>query len=129
MVVPVLNLGIARLPAPRLSAALTGLIVSLTCGTLTVAVTVYPWQHIETVTWLSMAAGLFTYPLATGLYYCASFAFGGRTEIAAQFAKIKPLFSATIAVGWFGERLTSLETMAVVLMVSGVVCFLVGLSR
>jgi drug/metabolite transporter (DMT)-like permease len=74
-------------------------------------------------------AGVFTYPVATGLYYMASFSFNSRTEFAAQFAKVKPLFSTLIAVFIFDEAVNTAQALPLALMLSGIALFYIGLSR
>jgi drug/metabolite transporter (DMT)-like permease len=127
--VPILNIGLRRLPQQAVHAVVPGLLVSMTAGTLVLGVIAYPLNGMQAVSTSTILAGVFTYPVATGLYYAASFAFGARTEFAAQFAKIKPLFSTLIAVTILGETVGSVQMLPLALMAVGIALFYLGLSR
>jgi len=127
--VPILNIGIRRLPEQSLTAVIPGLLVSMTMGTFALGLFVFPISNFEAASGATIAAGLFTYPIATGLYYMASYAFGARTEFAAQFSKVKPLFSLIIALFFLGETITSHQTVSATMVVVGILLFLLGVSR
>lgn len=129
LAVPILNRGLGRLPVASFAAVVPGLLVSMSAGTLALAAFALPLDGLRAVTLATVLAGVFTYPLATGLYYMAGFAFGTRTEFAAQFAKIKPLFSALIALLVLGETVSSQQALPLALMVGGIVLFYLGLPR
>ncbi len=95
--VPILNHAIEHLPdQPKRSSILTGLVVALISGTIILYILGRP-IHVLEFTKYTLLAGIFTFPIATGLYYLAAFAFGAQTEIASQFVRVKPLFSILIA--------------------------------
>lgn len=127
--VPILNIGLRRLPKPAVGAVIPGLLVSMTAGTLVLGILAYPIHSMEAASIATILAGVFTYPVATGLYYLTSYAFGTRTEFAAQFSKVKPLFSTLIAVLILGETVTAEQSLPVVLLAAGIVLFYVGVSR
>lgn len=123
---PVLNAGLSRMPEQTYSTIIPGLLVSLTTGTLVLGVIAFPINYHGAATIQIYLAGIFTYPIATGLYYMSGFAFGTRAEFAAQFAKIKPLFSTLIAVLILGEAINSNQTLPLILMIAGIALFYVG---
>ncbi|MEW6120194.1 MAG: EamA family transporter [Pseudomonadota bacterium] len=127
--VPVLNLGLSRLPPEKRAAIVPGLLTSMTAGLVVLGLLAFPIGAGQALTMETVLAGIFTYPIATGLYYLSGFAFGTRTEFAAQFAKIKPLFSALIAVLLLGETLNGLQAIPLALMVVGIALFYMGLLR
>lgn len=49
-----------------------------------------------------VAAGVLTFPVGTGLYYLGALSFGGRSEVAAQFANVKPVLVLLGAAVVFG---------------------------
>ncbi len=127
--VPLLNIGVRRLPSPPLAAALLGLLVSLLCGTLTLAAFTNPAASLGALSPGILIAGLLTFPCATGLYYLASFSFGSRTEYASQFAKAKPLYSIGIAILLLGETLSLRSIVAAGLVLTGIGFFFLGARR
>ena len=112
----------------RLPFLMTGLLVSQLTGLAGLAGLLW-WQEgglsvsTSPYVWL---AGLLTFPIATGLYYVAGSRFGGRSDIAAQFAKVKPLFSLLLAVLVLGEPLNSLFSASSLFVVLGVLAFVVS---
>ena len=109
----------------RLPFLMTGLLISQLTGLAGLAgllwwqegrLTVNPSPYV----WL---AGLLTFPIGTGLYYVAGSLFGGRSDIAAQFAKVKPLFSLLLAVFVLGDPLASLFSPSSLFVVLGVLVF------
>ena len=123
---PVLNAGLSRMPQQTFSSIIPGLLVSLTAGTLVLGVVAYPIHYPDSAPIQTFLAGIFTYPIATGLYYMSGFAFGTRAEFAAQFAKIKPLFSTLIAVFILGEAINTHQTLPLILMIVGISLFYFG---
>lgn len=109
----------------RLPFLMTGLLVSQLAGLAGLAGLLW-WQqgvlsvNLSPFVWM---AGLLTFPIGTGLYYVAGSAFGGRSDIAAQFAKVKPLFSLLLAVFILGDPLTSLFSTSSLFVVLGVLVF------
>jgi len=112
-----------------MGAVVPGLLTSMTAGTLVLGAIAFPIGDMQAVSTATILAGVFTYPVATGLYYMTGFAFGTRVEFAAQFAKVKPLFSALIAVTILGETVSAAQTLPLALMMLGIVLFYLGLSR
>ena len=110
---------------------LIGLIVALCTGTVAVGFATFlqGYSLAFKPTWTLTAAGIFTFPLATGLYYFGSYAMGGKTEVASIFAKVKPLFSIGLAVLFLGEALNKGSLVAVFLIVCGLFIFGVGLGQ
>lgn len=123
---PVLNAGLSRMPEQTFRSIIPGLLVSLTTGTLVLGAIAYPINHIDSAPIQTFLAGIFTFPIATGLYYMSGFAFGTRAEFAAQFAKIKPLFSTLIAVFILGEAINMHQTVPLMLMIAGISLFYFG---
>lgn len=109
----------------RLPFLMTGLLVSQLAGLVGLAGLLW-WQegvlsvNLSPFVWM---AGLLTFPIGTGMYYVAGYAFGGRSDIAAQFAKVKPLFSLLLAVFILGDPLTSLFSPSTLFVVLGVLVF------
>lgn len=127
--VPILNLGLQRLPQQAVGAMVPALLTSMTAGTVVLGVIAVPGGVMHPISAATILAGVFTYPVATGLYYLTGFAFGTRTEYAAQFAKVKPLFSVLIAVVVLGEAVSLVQALPLALMVGGIGLFYLGLSR
>lgn len=127
--VPILNLGLQRLPRQAVGALVPGLLTSMTAGTVVLGAIAFPFGGTQAISTATILAGVFTYPVATGLYYLTGFAFGTRTEFAAQFAKVKPLFSALIAVVVLDEAVNAAQALPLALMVGGIALFYLGLSR
>lgn len=104
---------------------MTGLLISQSTGLAGLAALLW-WQEgglsisPSPYVWL---AGLLTFPIGTGLYYVAGSRFGGRSDIAAQFAKVKPLFSLLLAVFVLGDPLASLFSPSSLFVVLGVLVF------
>lgn len=109
----------------RLPFLMTGLLISQLTGLAGLAGLLW-WQegglsvNPSPYVWL---AGLLTFPIGTGLYYVAGSLFGGRSDIAAQFAKVKPLFSLLLAVFVLGDPLASLFSPSSLFVVLGVLVF------
>lgn len=112
-------------PGARLPFLMSGLLISQLTGLAGLAVLLW-WQegglsvNPSPYVWL---AGLLTFPIGTGLYYVAGSRFGGRSDIAAQFAKVKPLFSLLLAVFVLGDPLASLFSPSSLFVVLGVLVF------
>lgn len=120
---PVLNRTLQSLPAgaDRRSCLLLGLGLSLSVGSVALVLAVglvgggaLPQDPLVAL------AGVFTFPVATGLYYFAGEALGRRFEIASQAANAKPVFSLAFAVALLGERLTPASWAAAALTLAGV---------
>ena len=122
----VVSAGSARVPAAdRMPVLMTGLLVSQCTGLAGLAALLW-WQqgavslHPSLQVWL---AGVLTFPVGTGLYYVAGALFGGRSDIASQFAKVKPLLSLLLAVAVLGEPVAALFSVSSLLVALGVLVF------
>ncbi|MBV9392090.1 MAG: hypothetical protein JOY96_09385 [Verrucomicrobia bacterium] len=143
---PVINRGLNRLPKEgRLYGILCGLLVSLICGSATLSLltlgslgrsapSLYMVLRIV-FTFLPFAgfvylvlAGVFTFPLATGLYYGCAHAFGERAEFAAQFVKVKPILSVLLATFLLHESFRLSSAISLVLIIIGV-ALLLGVNQ
>lgn len=121
------NLGLERMPRQHrgLHIAL-GLLVSLAAGAVLLAVVTLLLGAVARLSLWIVLAGLFTFPLGTGLYYLVGQAFSGRTEHASQFANVKPALSILLAVLILGERLQWPSVLAIALVAAGIVSLLAG---
>ncbi len=118
---PILNAGLKRIPREQwITCVFTGLLVAQLTGTLTLTVILAATAQLEfSTSGYLIAAGLFTFPLATGLYYLSGYAFGTRIEFASQFAKIKPLFSVLLALLVLKETFGTVSYIALTLILLG----------
>lgn len=125
-----LNAGLDRIPVrDKLPSILLGLLVSLVTGTAIMSVVLGPAALADQWLWELVLAGLFTFPLGTGLYYVCGHAFGGRMEFASQFANVKPIFSILIAITLLGEPLLAGSSVPLVLLLGGIAALLIGSAR
>ena len=76
-----------------------------------------------------LLAGLFTFPIGTGLYYLCSAAFGDRAAIASQFSNVKPIFSIAVGYAVFYEALGTADYISIAIIVIGVAVMLVPTIR
>lgn len=126
---PVINSGLRQLPpGHRGSALLVGLEVAMVCGALLLALLAAPY---ETGGWNGVVAlaGVLTFPLATGGYYLVALQLGDRAEIAAQFAKLKPLFSVALALLVLRETVGPVTGVALALLSIGLLLLAFGIRR
>lgn len=134
---PVITAGLRRIPAAlQVQGVLLGLLVSLLSGTVCLSLCLLPQlgglggNVMETVLSLPLfLAGLFTFPLATGLYYLSGYAFGGKAEVAAQFSRIKPAFSIAFATLAFHEPLLLPQYLSLAFVLAGTGCLIVFNAR
>lgn len=120
----ILNVGLRRLPASfRIEAIMAGLLFSQLAGLFTLLQLLDFNSNNRHLSPYLTIAGIFTFPLATGMYYLAGNAFGQRLEIASQFAKIKPLLSLLLAILVLGEPIERLFSVSSILVVTGVLLF------
>lgn len=129
---PIVNIGLTRVPVKQRAACLlTGLVVAQLAGTsvLALLLSVAPGSVTPTLSGYLIAAGVLTFPVATGLYYLAGYAFGARTEFAAQFAKVKPVFSVLLALLVLGEAVSSLSYVSLLFVMLGVAMLIWGAGR
>ncbi|OQX38637.1 MAG: hypothetical protein B0D96_00010 [Candidatus Sedimenticola endophacoides] len=130
MSAPILNAGIARLPGEgRVPALAAGLLAALCSGTLGLLPAALPGGVEARVSFWVVLAGLFTFPIATGLYYLAAHAFGTRAELASQFAKVKPLLSILFALLLAGEALDASAWLSAALIMAGTLVIVYGARR
>lgn len=124
---PVLNIGIQRIPIKaKLSGILIGLLISLATGSVLLSLITFPdLKSIPTSPYLVLA-GIFTFPIATGLYYLCSSAFEGKAEIAAQFARVKPIFSVFFAILLLHEQLHYVSYISLLLISIGLAFMIKG---
>lgn len=78
--------------------------------------------------WIILA-GVFTYPIATGLYYLSSTKLGNQAEIVSLFVKAKPLFSIPIAFLLFQETILFHSVLALALIGIGIYFLIKGVRE
>jgi drug/metabolite transporter (DMT)-like permease len=105
---------------------LAGLMVSLTTGVMVLSVVVLSLGLLPAIRYELVLAGIFTFPLATGIYYFAGVAFHGRADIASLFSKVKPLFSFFLAVAVLNEAVTGYTIYSAMLIGLGTLMLIVG---
>ncbi len=71
-------------------------------------------------------AGLFTFPMATGVYYFSGVALRGRADIAALFSKVKPLFSVALAVFVLHETVDAGMALSLVFIATGTIMLMLS---
>ncbi len=122
---PVLNIGLKNIPDDSRSGHLiVGLYVAMLAG----IVALFPFSSVmegglEMSTEI-VFAGLFTYPLATGIYYVTGLAFNKRIEFASQFAKVKPIFSVLFSLLILREVFSYLSYVSFGLITAGILLML-----
>lgn len=131
---PVLNIGFRRISKAESRGKLwtIGLctVIAMTMGSLLLGATLIALQQPLRVLGSPavIAAGLFTFPIATGFYYLASLSLSAQTQVASLFAKVKPLFSIALAVFVLKQGLVLTEYLAVGFIVLGLFAFSRGLK-
>jgi len=134
----IVNTGFRELPQERLAGTLAGLNCSLVAGSITIMVVlglqrlIQPPEATRLEGWLTpmaITAGLFTFPIGTGLYYATTAAYQNTAQIAAQYIKVKPLASILLGVWLLDESIGRLEWFAIGLIVVGIALFFVAGSR
>ena len=124
---PILNIGLKNIPQQvKLQGILTGLFVSLLTGSLLLLIILYTKLNAIHLSLYLFLAGVFTFPVATGLYYFSGYVFKGKIEVAAQFAKVKPIFSVLLAVVILREILSYLSYISLLLISIGLCFYIVG---
>ncbi|HAO99578.1 MAG TPA: hypothetical protein DCQ83_05990, partial [Fibrobacteres bacterium] len=79
---PVITYGLKQIPGEtKARGILLGLLISLLSGTASLSLWVLPHARGLDFSFPLIAAGVFTFPVATGLYYLSGYAFGGKVEI------------------------------------------------
>jgi drug/metabolite transporter (DMT)-like permease len=127
---PVITYGLKQIPGEtKARGILLGLLISLLSGTASLSLWVLPHARGLDFSFPLIAAGVFTFPVATGLYYLSGYAFGGKVEIASQFTRVKPLFSVAFAALVLGELLTSRTWISLAFVAVGTILFLIGSLR
>ena len=91
---PIVNLGLDKIP-PRLGShgVLLGLFVALSSAALCLAIWAWLSGAVINLNWRLAAAGVLTFPVATGMYYITAVAFQSQAGVLAQFAKLKHMSS------------------------------------
>jgi len=126
----ILNIGLSRLPERnKLPAIYAGLLASLTSGTIALGILVYLTSSPLLWSPALVLAGILTFPIGTGLYYFAGYAFDRRMEFASQFSNFKPVFSILIAFLLLGEELSSNASCSIPIMILGIATLGVGAKR
>ena len=74
----------------------------------------FPHLRLVLISPFLILAGIFTFPVGTGLYYLCGNAYGGKMEIAAQFARVKPIFSVLLAVLFLKEISSSTSYISLI---------------
>lgn len=105
-----------------------GLVVSLVTGCFFLSFIVFPQIQITSFTKYLILAGLFTFPIGTGLYYHTSELYEQHAEIAAQFVKIKPIFSVIFAFA-LGEIISRLMQLSLAFITVGLGLLIIATVR
>ena len=128
---PVVNLGLHRLPdTHKATHILLGLMLSLIAGSLALLLVFGPASVGDLSLEPSViGAGLFTFAIGTGLYYLCGHAYGVRTELAAQFANVKPLITVVFGLLVFSEPFGTGTAIALLLVGAGLTILLVGTAK
>ncbi|PSJ16066.1 EamA family transporter [Nitrosomonas supralitoralis] len=124
---PVLNVGINRIyqHSNFLLCLFFGLLLALLSGSLSLGLGLFVSGskfHAEYNGYV-LGAGIFTFPVATGLYYITAHLLNNQTELASLFAKVKPLFSIFLAILIVDETLSFQSIVSVLLIISGLLLF------
>lgn len=99
------SLGLERLPArDQATHLLFALGASQCAGVIFLGALLLVSGSVPAFSWWLVAAGVLTFPLATGTYYLASLWFRNQAAVASQFAKVKPLLTLVLGVLLLGER-------------------------
>lgn len=121
---PILDAGIKALPKEKpYKSVSSALFVALLTGTLFLGMLLYfvdsSFSKVNTNPYIILA-GIFTFPVATGLYYLSSHAFGAQTALASQFARVKPIFSILIGATLLSETIQDHSYLSVALIAVGI---------
>lgn len=111
--------------AARVVRVLVGVLLALTSGLLALSLATGFDVHFIADSRV-VAAGLFTFPIATGLYYVTALSYNERADIAAQFANVKPLFSIALAAFIFQEALGIVDAVAIAVITVGVLLMFIA---
>lgn len=118
--VPILNHGLKRVSQRGVIPVLSGLQTSLTVGALMLGlIFLVTWRPVAGFNGWLVLGGALTFPIGTGFYYLCGFGFHGRIESAAQFTKIKPLFSLVLAVLFLNESLSAGKGISLIFILAG----------
>jgi drug/metabolite transporter (DMT)-like permease len=107
------------LPDNRIGAMVLGLLIALGTGSALLLAMFGSRIELDDASFPTIAAGVLTFPMATGIYYVASIAFRGRAEVAAQFSQLKPLISVLLAAVALDEPVRGESWLSVVLVGAG----------
>jgi len=77
----------------------------------------------------AVLSGVFTFILGTGLCYLCGHAYGTRTELAAQFANVKPVITVGVGVLLFDESFGLQSLVAGSLIFTGLGVLIIGTIR
>ncbi len=125
--VPIISIGINRsTDKDRRSHVLAGLMTSMASGTAALSLVVIALDQPLSINLELALAGLFTFPLATGVYYFSGVALRGRADIAALFSKVKPLFSVALAVLVLHETMDTGMAVSLAFIATGTVMLLLS---
>jgi drug/metabolite transporter (DMT)-like permease len=127
MSAPIVNYAIRKpVDVDQRAHVLAGLMVSLTTGVIVLSVVALFLGLVPELRYELILAGIFTFPLATGIYYFAGVAFHGRADIASLFSKVKPLFSFFLAVVILHEPVTQYSMISASLIGLGTLMLILG---
>ncbi len=126
----ILNIGLKNIPQHSKG---NYIFVGLYFSMLTGAITLLPKSKFSSINdsnmFLLLLAGIFTYPLATGVYYATGVAFGNRMELASQFAKVKPVLSVLIAIYLLKEEFVKASYISFAFILLGTLLLLFSNTR
>ena len=107
---------------------IVGLYIALLFGTLTLTPFALTTKESVVFNMEIVLAGIFTFPLATFMYYLSGIFFKSRAEFAAQFSKVKPLITLLLAYLILEEPIIGHSLASSVLIAIGVLILLIGTS-
>lgn len=123
--VPILRLGISQCDSARpIANTLFGLLISLAAGSVVILLLSPPEIAFTPDTPWIASAGVLTFSVGTGLYYLCGYGMKGRLDLAAQFTRVKPIVSISLAIFVLGERLNGITCLVIVLVCIGTLLLL-----
>jgi len=123
-----INRGLQEIPeSNRREWVATGLFVSMFFGFLTLTPIAINLEKVLDTNINIVLSGIFTFPLATGIYYLTSDKFSKRSEFASVFSRIKPLFSFVVAFLILDELVNKGTIIAIAFVVIGILVLFLGI--
>ena len=122
-----INRGLRQIPEQnRREWIATGLFVSMLFGLLTLTPLAMSLEWTSGINTNIVLSGIFTFPLATGIYYLTSDKFSKRSEFASIFSRIKPIFSFVVAFLILAEPINKGTITAIIFVAIGILILFLG---